>query len=68
MGSFPCSGLLKSRGFVLICFSKMSGPMFPSLLPRLSDPLWFSVDKPCDDEDELSKLEEEQIEWVHFGW
>ena len=55
--------MLQTSG--LICFgSEMSGPLFPDLLPRMTDPLWFSVDKPCDDEDEVSKLEEEQLEWV----
>ena len=43
----------------------MSGPLlFPSLLPRIVDRLWFNVDKPCDDENELSKLEDEQQDWV----
>ena len=38
--------------------------MFPSLLPKVADPLWFNVDKPCDDESELTKLEEEHAAWV----
>jgi len=43
----------------------MSGPLlFPNLLPRVVDRLWFNVDKPCDDENELSKLEEEHQDWV----
>ena len=45
----------------------MTGPMFPSLLPKVADPLWFNVDKPCDDESELTKLEEEHAAWVR-GW
>lgn len=34
-------------------------PMFPSLTPRATDPLWFSVDKPVDEESELAKEEAE---------
>lgn len=46
------------------CVVSETGVMFPSLLPRISDPLWFNVDKPCDDENEISKLEEEQEAWL----
>ena len=38
----------------------MAAPLFPSLLPRVADSAWFSVDRPCDDDSELTKLEEEQ--------
>ena len=33
--------------------------MFPSLTPRATDPLWFSVDKPRDEETELAREEAE---------
>ena len=39
---------------------------FPNLLPRVADTLWFCVDKPCDDENELNKLEEEHRLWVYY--
>ena len=42
-------------------------PILPSLLPNLVDPIWFCVDKPCDDENELSKLEIEHKTWVSNG-
>ncbi|XP_041359116.1 anaphase-promoting complex subunit 15B-like [Gigantopelta aegis] len=41
----------------------MSAPLFPSLVPREIDQLWFTVDRPIDDENELSKLEEEYQTW-----
>ena len=37
---------------------------FPSLVPSAIDPLWFTVDRPCDDENELSELEDEHNAWV----
>lgn len=36
----------------------------PSLLPKVADPLWFHVDRPCDDDVELTKLEEDHHQWV----
>jgi hypothetical protein len=36
----------------------------PSLAPRIVDPLWFNVDRPSDDHEELSKLEDEHQSWV----
>ena len=41
-------------------------PLFPSLLPKLVDSNWFSVDKPCDDESDLTKLETSHKKWVIF--
>jgi len=34
-------------------------PLFPSLMPRLVDPLWFRVDVPKNEDFELEKLEKE---------
>ncbi|XP_064482299.1 anaphase-promoting complex subunit 15B-like isoform X2 [Ornithodoros turicata] len=37
----------------------METPLFPSLQPKIADPHWFCVDRPCDDEAELTQLEKE---------
>lgn len=37
---------------------------FPSLVPGAIDPLWFTVDRPCDDENELEQLEKEHDLWL----
>lgn len=42
----------------------MSRLLFPNLTPKSVDPLWFSVDQPCDDENEVAQLESELQQWV----
>jgi len=37
----------------------ISTPLNPTLLPRTSDPIWFGVDKPVDEEAALAKEEAE---------
>lgn len=41
-------------------------PLWPSLQPRSTDPLWFNADKPCDDEDVVDKLESSHQAWVSY--
>lgn len=43
----------------------MNVPAFPSLTPRVSEPHWFSVDRPCDDESDLTQMEKEHQQWVN---
>lgn len=42
----------------------ISTPLFPDLTPKLTDPLWFNVDKAVDDDAELTQLEQEHTDWV----
>ncbi|XP_038055776.1 anaphase-promoting complex subunit 15-like [Patiria miniata] len=37
---------------------------FPSLFPKLSDPLWFDIDKPFEDESQLAEEEREHQNWL----
>ncbi|ESO94006.1 hypothetical protein LOTGIDRAFT_100771, partial [Lottia gigantea] len=39
-------------------------PPFPCLLPKEIDSIWFTVDKPCDDESELAKQERDYNQWL----
>ena len=42
----------------------MADPLFACFLPSLVDPLWFQVDTACDDDAEITKLEEKHKEMV----
>lgn len=44
----------------------MSFPLFPSLTPKVVDSLWFSIDKPRNDESELVQQEQEHQNWVRM--
>lgn len=37
---------------------------FPILTPRLIDSKWFNADSPCDEEAELTALEQANQQWV----
>lgn len=42
----------------------MNVPLFPNFKPKLILPVFFEVDQPCDDEDEVSQLERDHQNWV----
>ncbi|XP_066999603.1 anaphase-promoting complex subunit 15B [Anabrus simplex] len=43
----------------------MPVPLHPSLTPKVTDPLWFSIDRPYDDENDLALLEQEHQTWLN---
>ncbi|OWR52129.1 anaphase-promoting complex subunit 15-like [Danaus plexippus] len=38
---------------------------FPILYPRLVDPSWFNADSPCDEDAELTSLEQAHQQWLN---
>ncbi|KAK7097443.1 anaphase-promoting complex subunit 15-like [Littorina saxatilis] len=43
----------------------MANPLFPSLMPRVVDRLWFTADKACDDTEQQTQQETEYTSWLH---
>ncbi|XP_026484801.1 anaphase-promoting complex subunit 15-like [Vanessa tameamea] len=38
---------------------------FPILYPRLVDPSWFNADSPCDEDAELTNMEQAHQQWLN---
>ncbi|KAI9558359.1 hypothetical protein GHT06_015112 [Daphnia sinensis] len=43
----------------------MAFSFFPNLVPRNASPSWFQADKPIDEENELTQLEQEHQMWLN---